>query len=171
MQAHYHPAAWCSTTVFFYLRANQKHFLLWTEDSAPYYWERTEHCPLAERYFLMQIWHLNLTYLLFEQKIVSTMMKQSRPVVLLSTPRRRRVNAEANPLHIESLRLSQRLVTSLGINVHSGLSLVHSGPSRAVQRSFLGADGSIKEATFDDPAVAGKSAITYTFGMLYRKCF
>ena len=137
------------TNGLFYLRAHQKtlsyeqKIQLLTIESA------LNTALFAERYFLDANMASELDLLAFEQKIVSTMMKQSRPRCATTQSTQEDgewVVRKAISLHIESLRLSQRLVTEFRTNVHKGIAAfrVHLALPEQFPRSFLGADGSIK---------------------------
>ena len=97
-------------------------------------------------------------------------MKQSRPRCATTQSTQEDgdwVVRKAISLHIESLRLSQRLVTEFRTNVHKGIAAfrVHLALPEQFPRSFLGTDGSIKEATFDDLCRAA-TAYNLHLGML-----
>ena len=158
------------TNGLFYLRANQKalsyeqKIQLLTIESA------LNTALFAERYFLDANMASELDLLAFEQKIVSTMMKQSRPRCATTQSTQEDgewVVRKAISLHIESLRLSQRLVTEFRTNVHKGIAAfrVHLALPEQFPRSFLSSDGSIKEATFDDLCRAA-TAYNLHLGML-----
>ena len=150
------------TNGLFYLRANQKalsyeqkiQFL--TIESA------LNTALFAERYFLDANMASELDILAFEQKIVSTMMKQSRPRCATTQSTQEDgewVVRKAISLHIESLRLSQRLVTEFRTNVHKGITAFRINLALPEQfpKTFLDTDGSIKKATYEDLCRAATS--------------
>ena len=158
------------TNGLFYLRATQKtlsyeqKIQLLTIESA------LNTALFAERYFLDANMASETDLLAFEQELVSTMMKQSRPRCATTQSTQEDgewVVRKAISLHIESLRLSQRLVTEFRTNVHKGIAAfrVNLALPEQFPKTFLDAGGNIKEATYEDLCRAA-TAYNLRLGML-----
>lgn len=150
------------TNGLFYLRTNQNSLSYEQKIKLLAIESALNTALFAERYFLDANMASETDLLTFEQKIVSTMMKQSRPRCATTQSTQEDgewVVRKAISLHIESLRLSQRLVTEFRTNVHKGIAAFRINLALPEQfpKTFLDMDGGIKEATYEDLCRAATS--------------
>lgn len=117
---------------------------------------------LAERYFLDANMASEKELLKFEQKLISTMMKQSRPRYATTQSTHQDgewVVRKAISLHIESLRLSQRFSCEFRTNVNKGIAAfrINLALPQQFPKTYLDSNGNIATRTEMDLQSAATS--------------